>query len=198
MIPFIFISIIGYYNWKLFSFIDINIWEYVKFIRTEELTKIFKVITFFGEKKVLFIISVLVILLLIFLKKYKLALFYFTSSFFGALLLNKLIKNIYLRPRPFYENNIIDNLLYVGGYSYPSGHSMGAVIIYVSLFYILYKLFKVKTFSFLFLSLATILSFLIAISRVYLGVHYPTDIISGFCLGFSICFFNIYFFEKLK
>ena len=106
--------------------------------------------------------------------------------FFGintilTIITNQVIKRLIRRPRP---NHI--RLIKEGGFSYPSGHAMISIALYGFLIYLVMKKIKNK---YLKISLITLLIFiilLVGISRVYLGVHYPTDIISGYLLSISI------------
>ena len=103
-----------------------------------------------------------------------------------ASLWNPMIKNIFLRRRPYMDNSGIKLLrkidkdadimdVYAQGYSFPSGHSASAVAVYGSLAASIKK--KV------FLILAIVLPLLVGISRVFVGAHYPTDVICGWILG---------------
>lgn len=99
----------------------------------------------------------------------------------GALA-HKGLKHLILRERP----DAIFQLIEETGYSFPSGHANGGIIFYVFLAFLIRRFLVPKGRE----DLATlvnvifyILIFLIGISRIYLGVHYPTDILAGWCLG---------------
>ena len=91
---------------------------------------------------------------------------------------NQLLKRIVARPRPI-EHTIIEET----GYSFPSGHSMVSTAFYGFFIYLIYKKVKNKYLKWGLISLLTILILSIGISRVYLGVHYASDVIAGFCLS---------------
>ena len=103
-------------------------------------------------------------------------------------LLNVIIKMIIARPRPD-----ILRLVYETGYSFPSGHAMVATGFYGFLIYIANKKIKNKALRRCITILLTLLIFLIGISRIYLGVHYATDIIGAFMIGiiYLVIFINI-------
>ena len=100
-------------------------------------------------------------------------------SLLSGWLLNVLLKLSFHRERP-----TIDHLVDVGGYSFPSGHAMVSTIFYGMLGYTLWRIVKNKRRSSWYVVLLTIFLILaIGTSRVYLGVHYPSDVIAGFSFG---------------
>lgn len=140
------------------------------------ITPIAKFITNFGSA--IFLISIAIILLILIKDKKKglsicLNLIIATS-------LNTLLKNIVQRPRPT-EFRLIDE----SGYSFPSGHSMVSMSFYGFLIYLIYKYVKNKKLKWLLISFLSILIFLIGTSRIYLGVHYTSDVVGGFLVSIS-------------
>ena len=94
-------------------------------------------------------------------------------------ILNKFIKHAVNRPRP----SDVVHLVNEGGFSFPSGHSITSMFVYGLLIYLVRKNVKNRrTADFLTIVLAVPLV-LIGPSRIYLGVHYPTDVLAGWCLG---------------
>lgn len=94
--------------------------------------------------------------------------------------LNQLLKYIVQRPRPN-EFRLINE----SGYSFPSGHSMASTAFYGFFIYLIYKKVKNKKLKIILITLLTLLIILIGISRIYLGVHYTTDVIAGFLVSIS-------------
>lgn len=92
----------------------------------------------------------------------------------GAWMLNEVLKSVFQRTRPEWMH-----LVAASGYSFPSGHAMISVAFYGFLGYILWQKRQGGPWVLAGLALAT----LIGISRVYLGVHYPTDVLAGFLIG---------------
>ncbi|MBR3199648.1 MAG: phosphatase PAP2 family protein [Bacilli bacterium] len=124
-------------------------------------------------------ITIASILLLLILRKDN-------RMFFGintilTIITNQVIKRLIRRPRP---NHI--RLIKEGGFSYPSGHAMISIALYGFLIYLVMKKVKNKYLKISLLTLLIFIILLVGISRVYLGVHYPTDIISGYLLSISI------------
>jgi undecaprenyl-diphosphatase len=97
----------------------------------------------------------------------------------GGALLSGILKQVFARPRP----DIVPHLRDVGGLSFPSGHSMGAAIVYFTLGVMFMKAFKSRRAKAFCLSWAFFLATIVGASRVYLGVHYPSDVLAGWLAG---------------
>jgi membrane-associated phospholipid phosphatase len=96
----------------------------------------------------------------------------------GNEVLTEALKAFLGRPRPG-----LAPLVTAHGYSYPSGHTMAAAALYVTLALVGARHFKVPAFRRVLLVLAALAMTLVACSRVYLGVHHPTDVVSGAAVG---------------
>ena len=97
-----------------------------------------------------------------------------------ATFLNIFLKNIIQRPRPD-DFRLINET----GYSFPSGHSMISMAYYGYLIYLIFKFVKNKKLKTFLITILCILILLIGLSRIYLGVHYTSDVIAGFVLSVS-------------
>lgn len=128
----------------------------------------------------------LVGMILLFLKrKDKLASLFFFLVVAGGGLVNSLLKNLFERERPN-----VNRLIEIDGFSFPSGHSMGSMLFYGFLVYLLFRSKQRMQRKIGLGILLCIIILLIGISRIYLGVHYPSDVLAGFIAGFiwlSIC-----------
>ena len=144
-------------------------------IRTPLLTKIFLIITNLGSPYVLILLT-----LLSFLLKNKKLSFIITGNLGLITIINQVLKFIVKRPRPSDLFLIVET-----GYSFPSGHSMVSLSFYGLLIYFIYKYFKNKKLKIFLITLLSLIIVLIGISRVYLGVHFVSDVISGFLLSLS-------------
>jgi undecaprenyl-diphosphatase len=102
-------------------------------------------------------------------------------STLGGLLLSLLLKGHFSRPRP----DVVPRLAEVYTSSFPSGHSMLSAVIYLTLGALLSRLVERKGLKVYILSVAMLLALLVGVSRVYLGVHYPTDVLAGWSIGLS-------------
>ncbi len=94
--------------------------------------------------------------------------------------LNQLLKRILQRPRPT-EFRIVEET----GYSFPSGHSMVSMAFYGYLIYLIYKYVENKYIKWSLICLLSCLVILIGTSRIYLGVHYTSDVLGGFLISIS-------------
>lgn len=97
----------------------------------------------------------------------------------GGILLSLLLKHGFDRPRP----DLVPHESYVYTSSFPSGHSMMAAITYLTLAALLVRIEELRRVKLYLLTLATLLTFAIGISRVYMGVHWPTDVLAGWTAG---------------
>lgn len=160
---------------------------------TENKTSFFVFITNLGD---VFTMSIVVLLFSFFLvwktKNKRLAIWYISQSILGAAILNLLVKIIFHRERPTIEHLVIQ-----GGFSFPSGHSMGSLICYGGLAFLTFHLYKKSTPSLVVLLVTILFILLIGLSRIYVGVHFPSDVIGGYLLGASWLTLMIGLFPKL-
>ncbi len=110
-----------------------------------------------------------------------------------ALSSNVLLKQIINRSRPLGEHMVTVKTL-----SYPSGHAMLSMAFYGFLIYLIIQFKLKKTLKALLISLLVILILSIGISRIYLGVHYPSDVLGGYLAGFIWMIFCILIFNLIK
>lgn len=146
------------------------------FLISDFATPIAKFITNFGGA---IFLAVLTIILFILIKNKKIGVSIFANLAIITAL-NQLLKNILQRPRPT-EYRIIEET----GYSFPSGHSMISMAFYGYLIYLIYKYVKNKYVKWISMVLLSILICSIGISRIYLGVHYTSDVLGGFLISIS-------------
>lgn len=153
--------------------------EYVHSFRSADLTPIVMLITNLGSiYAYLVLIPIIMFMLFVKGKSWKISLqsaIVLLSSF----LLNLAIKWFIGRPRPFADHQLIE----ANFYSYPSGHAMSAVGFYGFLIYLVIKYFRGGWIRRLLIGLLLFLIMAIGMSRIYLGVHYPTDVLAGFIAG---------------
>ncbi|MCC9726261.1 phosphatase PAP2 family protein, partial [Streptococcus agalactiae] len=88
----------------------------------------------------------------------------------------------------------LTHLVFAGGYSFPSGHSMGTFMIFGSIIILLQYYMPKSIWNLLCQGTLGLLIFLIGLSRIYLGVHFPTDVLAGFILAYGILNLTAYIF----
>jgi membrane-associated phospholipid phosphatase len=108
------------------------------------------------------------------------------------------LKNFISRPRP-----LINRIIYADFYSFPSGHAMSAIVFYGFISYLSIILIKKIWQKTLMIFFCVCMIFAIGISRIYLGVHYPSDILAGYLAGmtwlmFCLIFLNILILRKIR
>lgn len=158
------------------------------FLISDFVTPIAKFITNFGGA---IFLSIATIALLLLIKNKKIGLSIF-SNIVIITILNQLLKKILRRPRPT-EFRIVEET----GYSFPSGHSMVSMAFYGYLIYLIYRYIKNKYIKWSLIVLLSILICLIGISRIYLGVHYTSDVLGGFLLSISYLVVYISLIKKI-
>lgn len=146
------------------------------YLISDTFTPIMKVITFFGSAIWIIILTII----LFFILRNKKQNILLGTNLVIITILNQALKFILKRPRPT-EFRIIDE----SGYSFPSGHSMISMAFYGYLIYLVYRNIKNKYLKWILIIILSILIILIGISRIYLGVHYTSDVLGGFLLSVS-------------
>lgn len=148
----------------------------VLFLRRDSITTIMKIITNLGSAYFLITVTILSI---IFLKNKKISML-IVANLVISTGLNILLKNIVQRPRPEGYRLIEEN-----GYSFPSGHSMVSVAFYGFIVYLIWKKVENKKLKYFLCGLLSILAVAIGFSRIYLGVHYASDVLAGGVLSIA-------------
>lgn len=101
------------------------------------------------------------------------------GSVVGGTIASTLLKDLFQRPRP----DIVPHVVYASSSSFPSGHSMMSAVTYLTLGALLARSQERKRLKAYFLLLAAFLTFAVGVTRVYLGVHWPTDVLAGWIAG---------------
>ncbi|MBZ0198382.1 MAG: phosphatase PAP2 family protein [Ignavibacteriaceae bacterium] len=153
-------------------------------------------ITTLGSGTIIFLLVVFVIIYFIIVNRKSAALLIFSASVGGGVL-TVFLKSFFQRHRP----SVIISLINADSLSFPSGHSTLSAAIYLSLAALLSIIYKERAVQVYFIAAASFLTFLIGYSRVYLGVHYPIDVIGGWSLGVawaSFCWLIVFFLQRKK
>ena len=142
-------------------------------LRTDMLTPFMKIVTFLGNGGWFWILCAVVLLAVP--KTRKTGYAAVLSLIFGVIVTNLLLKNIVARPRPFAEiEALIPLIAKPTDFSFPSGHTTASFAVALVMLRMLPKKIGIP---------AVVLAALVAFSRLYLGVHYPTDVLTGFVVA---------------
>jgi undecaprenyl-diphosphatase len=147
--------------------------------RTPPLTAFMRFMSLFGRLWMLGLMAVPVAALLLRARSHR-RLYAFAATIVGGAVLNPALKEAFRRARP----SGIDALATSHGYSFPSGHAMGSMLFFGSLAYVIYfSIDHSRRLRVLAVALCVLLILTIGASRVYLGVHYLSDVLAGFAAG---------------
>jgi undecaprenyl-diphosphatase len=132
--------------------------------------------------------------LFLWLNKHKHSAILLIVATIGGVLLNNLLKYGFERPRP----DIIPWVAKATFYSFPSGHAMSATVVYSTVAYLAARLQRTFAARFSIMAIAALVILLICVSRLYLGVHYPSDVIAGVIIGLSWAAFCMATLEAIQ
>ena len=138
------------------------------------LTPIMNAFTHIGSTKVVMALIIVVTALLFWGFRARSSAYFFFFALIGTGVLNQTLKIIFKRARPEFHR-----LAEATGYSFPSGHTMMAFSLYTMAVILLWRQLRTTTAKIVLLAFAVFMFGMIAISRIYLGVHYPSDIAGG-------------------
>ena len=173
---FLFCAIL--YPLELISHFDVSVTLFFETIRSPNMTKLAIFLSEIGSIK--YILPICIIISVLLLMKHKvLDVIFLFIMLFSVRLLNNQLKDIFTRERPNF------NAVYEAShYSFPSGHSMNSIATYSFLYYVVSsQILKTDNQRYVFMLGTIVLIIFIGISRIYLGVHYLTDVLAGFGAG---------------
>jgi undecaprenyl-diphosphatase len=168
---------------------DILVTNFIYGFRSSQVTDVMLMITFLGSGLVLLVVSGFFIF---YVSRYrKKDALIFSTILYSAIILNLLLKLFYQRPRPDNFPLIHENTL-----SFPSGHAMNSFVFFAAVSYFIFRETKNIKLAILISFISLIIVILIGFSRVYLGAHYPSDVLAGWIAGF-FWFISAIIFEKI-
>ena len=153
-------------------------------------------ITSLGSASVLVLITAAVIIYLLLVRRWGTALLTFVAVA-GGQVLSSLLKLGIDRPRP----ELVSHLVTETSLSFPSGHAMLSAVTYLTLGSLAARFLHGRATKIYVLSLAVLTTVLVGVSRIYLGVHWPSDVLAGWCAGFAwamLCWLAARFLQSRK
>ena len=162
-------------------YLDSVVYNFISRYISNDLTNIIKNLTHIASAVVVISITILVLILF---KNKKYGLF-MSINLISITILQYILKYIFTRNRPL-DINLIEET----GYSFPSGHSLTAFAFYGFIIYLIYTSKLSKKSKTIFITLFSMLILVVGVSRIYLGVHFFTDVVGAF--SFSLAFLIIY------
>ncbi len=146
--------------------------------RTPWLTVMAVDLTALGSVTLVVLISTVALCVLLLLKD-RMGALQLVAASLGAGILTSAVKNFIDRPRP----EVVTQLIQVSGFSYPSGHSLAAASLYLTVAILVCRHLQKIGHQIAILMMTAAIILLVGTSRIYLGVHYPSDVVSGILLG---------------
>lgn len=172
-------------------YLDFKIQRLVEGVISPDTTRFMVDITNIGGVYLTAIIACAMALYLLYRRHWwELFTLFLVVGFGGSLLV--ILKLFFHRPRP------MPQMVVAHGYSFPSAHSFAAMLVYGFLIYTTWKFIKSKALRFIIFSLSVLLIILVGISRVYLNVHWLTDVLGGYAAGFAWLTFSIIMVNTIK
>ena len=172
------------------AWLDKPVISFFRSIENPILTKIYLWFTFIGDTPMVITIFLLSMAFLYFVLKHRIQLIFLLIVLVGSTLINNVLKIIYQRERPI-EYRLAD----ATGFSFPSGHAMASFTLYVALSFLIWKQIPSKLGRTLVIITTSLMIIMIGTSRIYLGVHYPSDILGGYLVSASWLIFTIYIYQ---
>ena len=160
----------------------------------ERLYYIIRDITSLGSSTLLTLITLFVVLYLALKKEIRSIIFVLSAAIGGGVLV-QILKFLFARPRP----EIVPQLVSEVTMSFPSGHSAMSAVVYLSLAVLISRIEPSRKTRVFLITSALIISFIVGLSRIYLGVHYPSDVLAGWMIGLFwalLCWFIASIIEK--
>lgn len=169
---------------------DMSIISFVQGMEASWLTVILKTFTWIGSGYVVVPVTLMAFFLLYFVYQRRGQAILFVTVIIGTISSNELLKLYFQRERPE-----IHRIIDAGGLSFPSGHTMMAVSLYAIIAYVLWQNLKSLGSRVLLILFTVFMILMIAVSRIYLGVHYPSDIAGGIAASIFLVTLLIMIFE---
>ncbi|MGM1020329.1 MAG: phosphatase PAP2 family protein [Bacillota bacterium] len=172
-------------------YFDLRVITAVQQLESPAMTRIMEFFTIIGSEVPVIIILVIAMIVLYRVLGHRRELLFLAVAVLGSVLLNTVLKMLFRRERPE-----INRIIEANGYSFPSGHSMTAFTMYVALTFLIWKHVPSRLGRILLVAVSALLIVTIGTSRIYLGVHYPSDVLGGYFMSGSWMAACIWFYQR--
>jgi membrane-associated phospholipid phosphatase len=173
--------------------LDFAVFEYFSQFVSDGTTRFMQAVTFFGSHLFLVPANLILIAYFLFIRKHKWSSIKVPAVALSSLILMFSLKAFFNRPRP-----LAPLLEQVGGLSFPSGHAFMSFSFFGLLIFLAYKYLNNKWLKWSLIIFFIIFILTIGISRIYLKVHYASDVMAGFSLGFMWLVVSLWVLNKLE
>lgn len=192
----VFFVLIGYlvkFYPETLSGIDSSIQTAIRYNITNQTTTIFKAITQMASLPTTIVLCLISLIYLYLIRERVAAVWLLAGTISIPGILVPLFKLVYSRERP-----LLEHLVNETSNSFPSGHSATAIVFFGSLAIIFWQILKKMAFKITIVVIAILIIISVGISRIYLGVHYPSDVLAGFLIGGAWLAFSYPIFIKKR
>jgi undecaprenyl-diphosphatase len=170
---------------------DDSLITWIQGMESQGMTRWMELFTWIGSGIPVVIITILSMVVLYVFLRHRRELLFLGCVIAGSAILNSLLKLMFQRARP-----TIHRIIEVSGYSFPSGHSMAAFSLYGGLAFLIWKHIPTVAGRVLMIIVSAMFILMIGMSRIYLGVHYPSDVVGGYFMSgcwLAVC---IWFYQR--
>lgn len=170
---------------------DDSLITWIQGMESQGMTRWMELFTWIGSGIPVVIITILSMVVLYVFLRHRRELLFLGCVIAGSAILNSLLKLMFQRARP-----TIHRIIEVSGYSFPSGHSMAAFSLYGGLAFLIWKHIPTAAGRVLMIIVSAMFILMIGMSRIYLGVHYPSDVVGGYFMSgcwLAVC---IWFYQR--
>jgi undecaprenyl-diphosphatase len=172
---------------------DQRVFNYLSHHVNERNNEVMLFFTFLGSHEFLIPANLVLIAYFLLIEKHKWYSIKVPAIALSSLALMFILKHLFNRPRPS-----IPLLYEAKGLSFPSGHALMSITFYGLLIYIVFKTFRNEKAKWTLIIFLLLLILIIGFTRIYLRVHYTTDVIAGYCMGFLWLSFSIWLLNRLE
>lgn len=189
----LFVILANTYDSNLVKNIDFQVIKSIQGIEHANITYMMKFFSYIGDTLRVVLISIMILIILYKVFHQRKELILFMIVLIGSTTFNVLLKNYFQRARPNFIRMVIED-----GYSFPSGHTMAALSLYGIISFLMWRHIPKQSGRILLIFTSAFFILAIGTSRIYLGAHYPSDVVGAYLISGSWLMFTIWGFINVK